>query len=140
MDPSKRCLTVVLGAGVVVLLAAILLGEQMGSRVIVTASSSKMPSQILVTPAPTTSGGPFGPDWKRSQTLAAPPDPGFPDPRVPPQPLPTPVAPKATPTPRKHELPIWDQTFPPSSTPAESPTPTPIEEASTKPLPDPSPR
>ena len=112
MDPSKRFITLVLAAGVAVLLAAILIGEQMGSRVLVAAANAKGPVQAVVTAVPSASAGPFGPDWKRSQTLAAPVDPGFPDPRVPPQPLPTPPAtPKPKPTvTRNPNVPIWDQT------------------------------
>ncbi len=112
MDPSKRFITLVLAAGVAVLLAAILIGEQMGSRVLVAAASASGPTAAIVTAVPSSSAGPFGPDWKRSQTLSAPVDPGFPDPRVPPRPLPT-LLPTPTPRPtatRNANLPIWDQT------------------------------
>lgn len=137
MDPSKRFITLVLAAGVAVLLTAILIGEQMGSRVLVAAANSTGNAETIVTPLPSDSGssnGPYGPDWKHSQTLAAAPDPGFPDPRVPPQPLPTPLprTPTPSPTPRPHDLPIWDQTFTPSpspsggsTSPSTSPSPTP---------------
>jgi hypothetical protein len=123
MDPSKRFITLVLAAGVAVLLAAILIGEQMGSRVLVAAANANGPTQAIVTPVPSSSGGPFGPDWKRSQTLAAPVDPGFPDPRVPPRPLPTPqMTPRPKPTVTVNpNLPIWDQTPIPTGEPSATP-------------------
>jgi hypothetical protein len=124
MDPTKRRLTAVLAAGVVVLLAAILIGEHMGDSVIVEAvDAGKLSQTLLVTPVPQSSSAPYGPDWKRSQMLAAAPDPNFPDPRIPPKPLPT-LQPSPTPavtptwTPNPH-IPIWDQTPPPS--PSASP-------------------
>jgi|SRR5215469_869673 len=129
MDPSKRFITVILAAGVAVLLVAILIGEQMGSKVLVAAANSAGSEQTIVTPLPSESAGPggsYGPDWKRSQTLSAAPDPGFPDPRVPPKPLPTPPpAPsvKAAPT-HNPNLPVWDYTFAPGKTPEPTPTPT----------------
>jgi len=119
MDPSRRFVTIVLAAGVLVLLGAIALGERMGDRVIVRAADSGATNaSVIVTPLPV--GGPYGPDWRSAQTLAAPPDPGFPDPRVAPKPLPTPMPaptkakPKWTPNPN---LPIWDQTALPSASP-----------------------
>ncbi len=134
MDPSKRFLTVVLAAGVVVLISAIAIGERMGTRVFVAQSNSgSVETQVLVTPLPqrTPDNGGYGPDWKRSQTLTAAPDPHFPDPRVPPVPLPT-ARPQskatATPTPAwtpNPKIPIWDQTPPPSpsASPSASPSP-----------------
>lgn len=144
MDPSKRFITLVLAAGVAVLLLAILVGEQMGSRVLVAAANSVGGEQTIVTPVPNATTGPYDANWKASQALAAAPDPGFPDPRVPPKPLPT-----LPPTPTPHagpthnpNLPIWDYTFAPSSTPLPTATPSespqPIEEASTAPLPKPT--
>ena len=143
MDPSKRIVTIVLAAGVAVLLVAILLGEQMGSRVLVAAANSDSGGQVIVTPLPTDSTGGnalYGPDWKRSQTLAAAPDPGFPDPRVPPKPLPTPPpTPKPSNGPTHNpNLPIWDYTFAPSPTPQPTDSPSPLEQASTGPLPKPT--
>ncbi|HEV7178717.1 MAG TPA: hypothetical protein VGN11_02535, partial [Candidatus Baltobacteraceae bacterium] len=114
MDPSKRFITVVLAAGVVVLIAAIAIGNRMGDRVLGRAASSGPAAMPIVTPAPTATTAPFGPDWKRTQTLAAAPDPGFPDPRIPPKPLPTleptpsPAPKTRTPTPNPN-IPIWDQ-------------------------------
>jgi hypothetical protein len=135
MDPSKRFVTLVLAAGVLVLLLAIELGEHMGDRVLVQAAGSGALNTLpIVTPVPASTTGPFNPDWKRSQALSAAPDPGFPDPRVPPVPLPTPIprTPKPEPT--------------PSATPAELETPSPTAEptatpteAVTSPSPVPSP-
>lgn len=131
MDPSKRFITTVLATGALVLLAAIFIGERMGSRVFVQIpDSGSVGNTEIVTPLPaSTPGDGYGPDWKRSQTLTAAGDPGFPDPRVPPVPLPTPVpTPKQlrTPHPRwtpNPNLPIWDQTSPPSVSPSPSASP-----------------
>lgn len=132
MDPSKRFVTTVLAAGVLVLLAAILIGERMGDRVLGRASERALSSVpvVTLTPQPQQSLGPYGPDWKRSQTLSAAGDPGFPDPRVPPEPLPTPPpTPKPTPKPSpartlNPNIPIWDQTPIPSGSPSTAPSAT----------------
>jgi hypothetical protein len=116
IDPSKRFITVVLGLGVVVLLLAIFIGEHMGDRVLGSAIEQRTNAvqAIAITPGPAKSAMPYGPNWKSSQALAAAGDPGFPDPRIPPQPLPTP--PKASPTPSPSptptinpNIPIWRQ-------------------------------
>jgi hypothetical protein len=119
----------VLAAGVVVLLVAIAIGERMGDRVLVAAvDSGGSNAQVIVTPVPpSATSAPYNADWRASQTLAAAPDPGFPDPRVPPRPLPTPIPePTATPTPKwtpNPNIPIWDQTPPGSATPKPSAQP-----------------
>ena len=129
MTPSKRFATLVLAAGIVVLFIAILLGEHMGDRTLGSAKDRTPALPIAITPAPDQTTQPFGPDWKRSQTLAAAPDPRFPDPRVPPVPLPTPIpAPPKTPSPKptrtqNPNIPIWDQTTLPSETPSGSASP-----------------
>ena len=130
MDPSRRFVTVVLAAGVLVLLGAIALGERMGDRVLVAAADSGATNAtVIVTPLPVdASTGPYGPDWRSAQTLAAAPDPGFPDPRIPPKPLPTPAHPTPTPTPKwtpNPNEPIWDQTTLPSPSPTDSSSETP---------------
>lgn len=147
MHPSTRFPTLLLAAGAVVLLLAVALGERMGSRVIGQATEQTLQSVIpqAVTPAPDATPRPYGPDWKRSQALSAAGDPRFPDPRVPPQPLPTlPPTPKPTPTPvptptPNRNIPIWRQrplpTFAPSAQPsvegsepgAPTPEPSPLE-------------
>ena len=128
MDPSKRFVTYVLAAGVLVLLAAIAIGEHMGDRVLGRANDRALSSVpvVTLTPQPVQSIGPYGPDWKRSQTLSAAGDPGFPDPRVPPKPVPTPEpTPKPTTRPSpirtlNPNVPIWDQTPIPSVQPSPS--------------------
>lgn len=129
LDPSNRFATFVLGIGTLVLLAAIGVGQRMGDRVLGQATEHSLPplSSVLPTADPNATSGPYGPDWKRSETLSAAPDPRFPDPRVPPRPLPTPLprptaAPvAATPTPNPN-IPIWRQVPLPTATPVGSPT------------------
>lgn len=130
------------------LLIAVGVGERMGSRVIGQANEQTLQSVLpqAVTPGPNGTPQAYGPDWKRSQALSAAGDPRFPDPRVPPQPLPTLAptpkpkpTPVPTPTPNPN-IPIWRQSplprFGPSAlpspeasgpaaeaSPAESPTP-----------------
>jgi hypothetical protein len=127
-------LTLVLASGSVVLLVAIGIGERMGDRVLGQATGQNLESisAIVASPMPTQSSGPFGPDWKRSETISVAADPHFPDPRVPPQPLPTPPpTPKPTPTPLpatptpNPNVPIWRQ----QPLPTASPTPLPAGSA-----------
>jgi hypothetical protein len=143
LDPSKRFLTIVLALGTLVLLAAVAIGQSMGDRVIgqVTEHRLNSLSTIDVTPPPLAATGPYGPNWQRTQALASAPDPGFPDPRVPPQALPTPVAstpaPRilkaaATPTPNPN-LPVWRQKPLPVKAPVRTPaaaTPAPTQQPS----------
>lgn len=131
-DPSKRFVTAVLALGILALLAGIFAGERGGDRVIgqVTEKRLKSIAPVTVTPAPKETGAhPYGPDWKRTDVMAAAPDPHFPDPRVPPVAPPTPTpepkvtvppteAPTPTPTPNLN-LPIWRRAAP-------LPTPTPV--------------
>lgn len=116
MDRS-RLPTILLIAGAAVLLVAVAVGERMGNRVIGQATEQTLQSVTpqAVTPAPEATPQPYGPDWKRSQALSAAGDPRFPDPRVPPQPLPTLAptpkprpTPVPTPTPNPN-IPIWRQ-------------------------------
>lgn len=144
MEPSKRFVTVVLALGTVVLLAAIAIGQHMGYRLLgqsTEMNSAGLPT-VLITPEPADARhGVYGPDWHRSQTLSAAPDPGFPDPRVPPVPLPTrppaptPTPPPATPTPNPN-IPIWDRPLPsasPSATPSGAPQASPSPGATSRP-------
>ena len=130
MDPNRRFLTLVLAFGTAVLLAAILIGERMGDSVMANAvdNSGTLARSIVVTPAPSQSPHSYGPDWNRSDALSAPPDPHFPDPRIPPVPLPTrppatptPTPPPATPTPNPN-IPIWRQQPLPTVTPLPQPS------------------
>jgi hypothetical protein len=144
MDSSKRFATIVMALGIVVLVSAIAIGERAGDRAIGQVTEKRLESiaPITVAPAaPDATVAPYGPDWKRTDVMAAAPDPGFPDPRVPPAapPAPSPVprftpppfvaptnvpAPKATPN---LSIPIWRRTAPlPTTAPsagAESPAP-----------------
>jgi hypothetical protein len=147
MHRSVRLPTVLLAAGAAVLLVAVGIGERMGNRVIGQATEQTLQSIVpqAVTPAPDATPHPYGPDWKRSQALSAAGDPRFPDPRVPPQPIPTlaptpkpkPVittpTPLPTPTPNPN-IPIWRQRPLPTATPfvritpARYPSPGPTEQ------------
>jgi hypothetical protein len=139
LDPSKRFISIVLALGVVVLLAGIALGERAGDRVIGQVTEKRLESiaPVTVTPAPQpTRISPYGPDWKRTDVMAAATDPGFPDPRVPPAVVPTappppkftpPPTPRPTPTPTPNmNVPIWRRLAPmPTPTPAASGSPAP---------------
>ena len=146
MDPSKRFATIVMALGIVVLVAAIAIGERAGDRAIgqVTEKRLENIAPITVAPAsPDATVAPYGPDWKRTDVMAAAPDPGFPDPRVPPAALPTPspvprftpppfvppstgtaAQPKAKATPNL-ALPVWRRSKPlPTIAPSATPVPT----------------
>lgn len=139
LDPSKRFITVILAFGILVLVVGIALGERAGDRVIGQVTEKRLESiaPVTVTPAPEKkSANPYGPDWKRTDVMAAAGDPGFPDPRVPPAALPTPTptpkfkptpppteAPSPTPTPNMN-LPIWRRAAPlPTATPEATGSP-----------------
>jgi hypothetical protein len=146
-----RVPTIVLAAGALVLILAVVLGERMGNRVIGQATEQQLQSvvPVAVSPSPDASQQPYGPDWKRSQALSAAGDPRFPDPRVPPQPLPTiPPTPKPTPTPvptatPNPNIPIWRQKPLPTVAPTEQPepeiSPIPTENGEGSPGPSPTP-
>lgn len=152
-DPSKRFVTAVLALGIIVLVAGIAVGERAGDRVIGQVTEKRLQSiaPVSVTPAPAEgSAAPYGPDWKRTDVMAAAEDPGFPDPRVPPVPLPTPTpVPKYTPPPRatpappstpqptpNMNLPIWRRAQPlPTATPAPGTSATPAPGGTASPAP-----
>lgn len=150
-DPSKRFATIVMALGIVVLVLAIAIGERAGDRVIGQVTEKRLESiaPVSVAPAPPDATvAPYGPDWKRTDVMAAAPDPGFPDPRVPPvaPPPPTPVprftpppfvaptaVPRAKATPNL-KLPIWRRSAPlPTVAPAESSSPSPAGTVSPQP-------
>lgn len=142
LDSSKRFLTIVLSLGIIALVVGIALGQRAGDRVIGQVTEKRLQSiaPVTVTPAPPKKrASQYGPDWKRTDVMAAAPDPGFPDPRVPVVPLPTPPpppkhtpspteAPTPTPTPNLN-LPIWRR---------EAPMPTPTPESTGSPSAEPS--
>lgn len=155
MDSSKRFATIVMALGIVVLVSAIAIGERAGDRAIGQVTEKRLQSiaPITVAPAaPDATVAPYGPNWKRTDVMAAAPDPGFPDPRVPPAIPPTPspvprftpppfVAPTAAPAPKATpnlSLPIWRRNRPlptiePSAAPAPTPTGSPQPEQTTEP-------
>lgn len=144
MHPSRRLPTILLAAGAAVLLISVAIGERMGSRVIGQATEQNLQSVApVVSPSPGASAHPYGPDWKRSQALSAAGDPHFPDPRVPPQPLPTLAPtpkpkPTAVPTPTPNpNVPIWRQQ--PFRTMAPPITPAPLNSGAEAPTAEPSP-
>jgi len=121
--------TILLAVGAAVLLIAVAIGERMGDRVIGQATEQTLQSvgPVSVSPSPNASPQPYGPDWKRSQALSAAGDPHFPDPRVPPEPIPTLAptpkprpTPVPTPTPNPN-IPVWRQKPLPTVTPSEAP-------------------
>ncbi|HEY5258204.1 MAG TPA: hypothetical protein VIJ12_07455 [Candidatus Baltobacteraceae bacterium] len=128
LDPSKRFATLVLAAGVLVLLLAIVLGESMGQNVLRNAvGQSEATVPVAITPNPAPSSAAYGPNWTQPEALAAAPDPRFPDPRVPPAVVPTPrptpsprpVVVVATPTPNM-AIPIWRRLAPlPTTAPSD---------------------
>jgi hypothetical protein len=141
VQPARRLPTILLIAGAAVLLIAVAIGERMGSRVIGQATEENLQAVApAVSPPPDSSPQPYGPDWKRTQSLSAGGDPRFPDPRVPPQPLPTlapppkprpqPPTPVPVPTPTYNpNVPIWRQkplpTMPPQANPRQPGSPLP---------------
>lgn len=152
----------VLALGIIVLAVAIGIGERMGDRVLGQATEKRLTSvaPVTITPAPNPTTAPYGPDWKRSQVLAAAADPGFPDPRVPPVPVPTAPpapspapgqnaaqpqirnAPRPTPTPTPNlNLPIWRRARPlPVATSSAAPPAGLLTPAPGSPGPDPTPQ
>jgi hypothetical protein len=120
-DPGKRRTSLILIGAAALLLISIWIGKSMGDRVIRKATEegqTGVATAVAVAASPGASGDatPFGPNWKRTQVLAAAPDPGFPDPRVPPEPLPT-VPPTPKPTPRPKDTPTPAPTAPGTATP-----------------------
>jgi hypothetical protein len=93
----------------IVLLAAIAVGQQIGSHTIF-AVMQKRPTlpgdEITPVPDPTASDELLSKNWKRLQVVSVATDPAFPDPRVTPPPPPTPrPVPTAPPTPKPRPTP-----------------------------------
>lgn len=130
MDPQKKRLSVILLTGAALLIVAIFVGKAMGDRVMTRVTEqgqTGVGNTLLLSPAPAASeGSPYGPNWKRTQVLAAATDPGFPDPRVPPAALPSPEpTPKATPKPKPtaQPTPVVNPTFTVEPAPTATPSP-----------------
>ncbi len=136
-EPRTISSTAAIGAGIVVLVVAVLAGMRAGDRTmshaVAGASARLSPAPLVITPATHQRSGAYGPSWRDSQVMAAPTDPAFPDPRVPPRPLPTAIPaskPVAKPS-YNPNIPIWRQKPLPTMAPTGSPAPA-------SPLPSPS--
>ena len=127
--PRTALLLVAMG---VVLLASIVVGQQIGEHTIFGATERRVEvPEITITPVPEDPGTneAISRNWKRLQVVSVATDPAFPDPRV--TPPPTPI-PRPAPTPKPTAAPATmssDYTSPPlpvpivSHDPAETPTP-----------------
>jgi len=126
----RTALTLV-GMGIV-LLVAVVIGQQIGEHTIFGATERRVEIPALtITPIPEDTAGPneeISRNWKRLQVVSVATDPAFPDPRVTPRPTPSPK-PTPSPTPSPTALPTEIYTSPPlavplaSHDPTESPTP-----------------
>jgi hypothetical protein len=121
-------LSSVLIVGAIVLLISIIVGNSMGNRVLGQVASREgdfAPSPVA-TPSAEADNATAQVSWKRRQVLSVATDPGFPDPRITPEPVipPTPrPKPKATPTPTPEPSELFDETSEPYTSP---PLPIPI--------------
>jgi hypothetical protein len=128
---SRRPRTALIFVGMgVVLLAAIVIGQQIGDHTLFSATQARLalPDQITPVPGDTPSdAGLLSSNWKKVQVVTVATDPAFPDPRVTPPP-PPPPPPRPTPSPTPTPVPNL-YTSPPlpvpiaSHDPDESPTP-----------------
>ncbi len=126
-----RTAVTLVGMGIV-LLVAVVIGQQIGEHTIFGATQRRVevPDQVI-TPVPEDTGGPneaISRNWKRLQVVSVATDPAFPDPRVTPPPTPSPKpSPTPKPTPSPTLIPLY--TSPPlaipiaSHDPTESPSP-----------------
>ena len=125
-----RTAMALVGMGII-LLAAIVVGQEIGEHTIFGATERRVeiPEQPI-TPVPADTPGTdeaISRNWKRLQVVSVATDPAFPDPRVTPPPTPTPKptpSPKPTPT-KPAELytapPMQSSTgAPPTQSPAEN--------------------
>jgi len=122
-------LSTVLIAGAFVLLIAIAVGNSMGNRVLSQIGSRDAGAVATAVPSPAASAEDDGVShvlWKRRQVLSVATDPGFPDPRVTPEPPPPP--PTARPTPRRTQTPVPSPIVPAyeGTVPPYTPPPMPI--------------
>jgi hypothetical protein len=124
--PSRHPRTALLLVGMgVVLLAAVVVGQQIGEHTIFGAIQRRVeiPEQN-VTPVPEDTPGPneaISRNWKRLQVVSVATDPAFPDPRVTPPPTPTPRPTRSpTPLPLPTLSPVEIYTSPPLPIPLAS--------------------
>jgi hypothetical protein len=122
--PSRRPRTALTLVGMgVVLLAAVVVGQQIGEHTIFGATERRVEiPQIAITPVPEDTGSneAISRNWKRLQVVSVATDPAFPDPRVtappPPTPRPTPTSkPTAAPSSNPAELYTSPAVFAPSA-------------------------
>jgi hypothetical protein len=119
--PQRGFLSGSMILGSLVLLCAIIIGNQLGDRVLsqVTERTQPLPTPVIPTAVPMQSEPPES--WKTVQVTSVATDPHFPDPRVTPPPPPTP---KPTPTPRVSPPPTQsplDRLFGPTPAPPTAP-------------------
>jgi hypothetical protein len=131
---SRAGFSTLLVAGAIVLVVAIALGNGMGNRVLgqVAGRVPELETTAAPTPVESTNDAESRVQWKRTQVLSAATDPGFPDPRVTPEPpQPPPSRPRAAPTRSPSPAPSRDKRAPAAgpSVPYTSP-PMPIPLAS----------
>jgi hypothetical protein len=135
---SRRPRTSLIFVGMgIVLLAAILIGQQIGDHTLFSATERRLALPDTITPVPDATmsdAGLLSENWKKAQVVSVATDPAFPDPRVTPPPTPTPrPTPSPKPTPRPTPTPAPDDVYtsPPLPVPIAShdpddATPTPI--------------
>jgi hypothetical protein len=129
---SRRPRTALMLAGMgIVLLVAVVVGQQIGEHTIFGATQRRVeiPEQgITPIPQDTSTGEAISKNWKRLQVVSVATDPAFPDPRVTPPPTPSP---RPTPSPKPPPTPTAPPAYtsPPlplplaSHDPGESPNP-----------------
>ena len=122
-------LSSVLIVGAIVLLISIIVGNSMGNRVLGQVANREgdfAPSPVATPTADPADNASAQLSWKRRQVLSVATDPGFPDPRITPEPVfapPPRPRPKATPTPTPEPSELFDETSEPYTSP---PLPIPI--------------
>lgn len=123
-------------AGAVVLVVSILIGQQVGDRVLLQSEQRVPLAGSVITPVPEPSATDPGNlrDWKRLQVVSIATDPAFPDPRItPPPPTPRPT-PRPTPTPSATPT-VRPYTSPPLPVPLISHSPDATDEPTSAPVP-----
>jgi len=131
-------------AGSIVLLAAIVLGNRIGSHTIFEATRDVQPQPTILVSTPTSppTASIIEREWKKTQIVRVAADPGFPDPHVSPAPtatpaptpLSTPYRPRVRATPTEpplpgettqNQTPVWRRPAPQPNEPQAPPLTTP---------------